>query len=24
MDNYPEEFTELQKKPNDELQGIVM
>lgn len=21
MDNYPEEFTELQKKPNDELQG---
>ena len=21
MDNYPEEFTELQKRPNEELQG---
>lgn len=21
MDNYPQEFTELQKQPNEELQG---
>jgi len=21
MDNYPEEFTELQKRPNDDLAG---
>ena len=24
MDNYPEEFTDLQKRPNEELQGINM
>jgi len=22
MDNYPEEFTELQKRPNDDLAGV--
>jgi len=22
MDNYPEEFTELQKRPNDDLAGL--
>jgi len=22
MDNYPEEFTELQKRPNDDLAGM--
>ena len=24
MDNYPHEFTELHKQPNDELQGILL
>ena len=24
MDNYPTEFTDLQKRPNDELQGMVV
>ena len=24
MDNYPDEFTELQKKPSDELAGLLV